>query len=93
MMLSSRSDEFGLVMRVAMRQVRTTRHLRKSFSQRDLPSARYAHMMRQGTTLKTMDARLSATNQCHRNTTPATVRTVSSTTHPTDSTLCCEPCP
>ena len=34
----------------------------KSFSQRDLPSTRYAHMMRQGTTLKTMDARPSATN-------------------------------
>src|SRR6266850_7276145 len=59
----------------------------KGFSQRDLPSTRYAHnpsthMMRQGTTLKTMDARLSATNQCHRNTTPATARTVSTTTHP-----------
>lgn len=59
----------------------------KGFSQRDLPSTRYAnnpsaHMMRQGTTLKTMDARPSATNQCHRNTTPATVRTVSTTTHP-----------
>ena len=134
MMLSSRSDEFGLVhvrrdetgetdARRDGLQVRTTRHLHgkrlsrpnehdhagredqalqeeapsperslgavsmasapcKSFSQRDLPSTRYAHMMRQGTTLKTMDARPSATNQCHRNTTPATARTVSTTTHP-----------
>ena len=59
----------------------------KGFSQRDLPSTRYAHnpsahMMRQGTTLKMMDARPSATNQCHRNTTLATARTASTTTHP-----------
>jgi len=59
----------------------------KGFSQRDLPSIRdahnpSAHMMRQGTTLKTMDARPNATNQCHPNTTPATARTVSTTTHP-----------
>src|SRR5207237_3282978 len=57
----------------------------KGFSERDLSITRYAHNPSahiQGTTLKTMDAKPSATNQCHRNTTPITARTVSRMTHP-----------